>query len=212
MSQITQLAARLFSPSSSSSSSSSPPIRTLPTTKRIRGYLNTSLLFDTTSALLVWEHQYFPYYWIPRAAFSSTNAVFEKDKPVSGIESSTYVIRTTSSSNGDGSGKQGGKELKALVVPDAFNSPLAGYVKIDFKELDKVYEELEEAGFPHPKDPFHRVDVLATGRHVKVEIEGVVVADTGSEGGVVGLWETGFPGRWYLPGTAVSFTPILPVF
>ena len=52
-------------------------------------------------------------------------------------------------------------------------------------------------------DPFHRVDVLPTGRHIKVEIDGVVLADTGSEGGVMSLWETGFPARWYLPRSAV---------
>ena len=52
-------------------------------------------------------------------------------------------------------------------------------------------------------DPFHRVDVLPSGRHVKIEIDGVVLADTGTEGGVMSLWETNFPGRWYLPRTAV---------
>jgi uncharacterized protein (DUF427 family) len=194
MSQITQLAARLFSPSGFS------PIRTLPTSKRIRGYLNSSLLFDTTAALLVWEHQYFPYYWIPKSDFAEGTAVFSKDKPISGIESSTFSVST---------GAEGkGKEIKALVVPEGFNSELAGYVKIDFTGLDKAFEELEEVKF-HPKDPFHRVDLLPTGRHVKVEVEGVVVADTGSEGGVVGLWETNFPARWYLPGTSVSFVSSL---
>ena len=53
-------------------------------------------------------------------------------------------------------------------------------------------------------DPFHRVDILPSGRHVKIEIDGVVLADTGAEGGVMSLWETNFPGRWYLPRTAVG--------
>ena len=55
-------------------------------------------------------------------------------------------------------------------------------------------------------DPFHRVDVLPTGRHIKIEIDGVVLADTGSEGGVMSLWETNFPGRWYLPRSAVRLS------
>jgi uncharacterized protein (DUF427 family) len=63
---------------------------------------------------------------------------------------------------------------------------------------------------PNP-DPFHRVDVLPSGRHVKIEIDGVVLADTGSEGGVMSLWETSFPGRWYLPRTAVCHPKILDV-
>lgn len=189
MSQITQLASKLFTPSGFS------PVKTLPTTKRVRGYLNRQLLFDTTSALLVWEHQYFPQYWIPRADFTK-QAVFEKDKPISGIESSTYSLGTKD----EGEEK---KSVPALVVPESFNHELKGLVKVEFKSLDAWYEELAEVLF-HPKDPYHRVDLLPSGRQVKVEIEGVKVADTEGEGGVVSLWETNFPGRWYLPGTAVS--------
>ena len=76
-------------------------------------------------------------------------------------------------------------------------------MKVDFKSLDAWFEEQSEVLF-HPKDPFHRVDILPSGRHVKVEIDGVMLADTAGEGGVMSLWETNFPGRWYLPRTAVS--------
>lgn len=84
--------------------------------------------------------------------------------------------------------------MKALIVPDSFNSELAGLVKVQFESLDAWYEELEEI-FTHPKDPFHRVDLIKSGRHVKVAIEGTVLADTGGQGGVMSLWETHFPGR-----------------
>ena len=201
MSQITQLASRLFSPSGFS------PVKTLPTTKRVRGILNGQTIFDTISPLMVWE-TYSPQYWIPRSDFldngakGSSNSVvrFEKDKPISGIDSSTYSIST----------QAGQKSITVLVVPEAFNSPLAGLVKIEFKALDAWYEEQTLMLYP-PKDPGHRVDCLPSGRHVKVTLDdGTVLADTGSEGGVMSLWETNFPGRWYLPGTAVRI-PTLPV-
>lgn len=191
MSQITQLASRLFT------STGFSPVKTLPSQKRVRGLLNGHFIFDTTSALLVWEHPYFPQYWIPQADFSSS-AVFDKDKPISGIDSSTYSL-TTKDASPDGDKKS----VTALVVPESFNHELKGLVKVDFKSIDAWYEELSRVMF-HPKDPYHRIDLLPSGRHVRVEIGGVEVADTGKEGGVVSLWETNFPGRWYLPATAVS--------
>ena len=152
--------------------------------------------FDTTDAKLVWENGYYPNYWIPKSDFLKT-VNFEDDKPVSGINSSTSTLSIDN------------KSVASLVVPDSFNSELAGYVKIEFKALDAWYEEQSQVVY-HPKDPWHRVDVLPSGRHVKVEIEGVTVADTGSEGGVMSLWETKFPARWYLPRTAIKWEYLTP--
>ena len=152
------------------------------TEKRIRGVLNGHVVFDTTASKLVWEHRYFPAYWIPKSDFTD-KAKFTDDKPISGIEQSTSELTAGN-----------GKSIKAMIVPDSFNHELAGLVKMDFKALDACFEEMEQMLY-HPKDPFHRVACLSTGRHVKVEIEGTVLADTGNEGGVVSLWETNFPGR-----------------
>jgi uncharacterized protein (DUF427 family) len=191
MSQITELAAKLFNPSNKDF-----PIKTLATEKRVRGVLNGKYIFDTTGAYLVWESKFFPQYWIPKKDFLPA-AKFTEDKPTSGIQSSTSTLAVD------------GKEVKALIVPDSFNSELAGLVKVDFKALDAWYEEQTQVLY-HPKDPYHRVDVLPSGRHVKVELEGKVLADTGTEGGVMSLWETSFPGRWYLPRTAVNWEYLKP--
>ena len=66
--------------------------------------------------------------------------------------------------------------------------------------MDQFYEE----DFPiyvHPKDPFKRVDILPSTRHVRVEIDGQSIAE--SAGGNYFLFETGLPPRYYLPQTAV---------
>ena len=158
--------------------------------------MNGKYIFDTTSAKLVWEHKYFPQYWIPKSDFSST-ASFTDDKPISGIQSSTSKLSV------------GDKTIPTLIVPDSFNSELAGLVKLGFKDIDGWYEEQAQIHY-HPKDPFHRVDILPSGRHVRVEIDGVVLADTENEGGVMSLWETNFPGRWYVPRTAVKWELLTP--
>ena len=54
--------------------------------------------------------------------------------------------------------------------------------------------------FPHPRDPYTRVDILASSRHVRVEVEGVTVAESTSPRL---LLETGLPVRYYLPKTHV---------
>jgi uncharacterized protein (DUF427 family) len=70
-----------------------------------------------------------------------------------------------------------------------------GLIQIDFGALDEWLEE-DEPQPGHPRDPYHRIDVRETSRHVTVRIGDEVVADT--ERAVV-LFETGLPPRWYVP-------------
>jgi len=190
MSRLANLAAKLFNPREEFR----PKI--VATDKRIRGLLNNQWIFDTTSALLVWELPYFPHYWVPRSSFLPA-ATFKADAAISGIQSSTSKLTV------------GERAIDVLELPERYNTQLAGYVKIESKDLDAWYEEQSEILY-HPKDPFHRVDILPTGRHVRVTLAGTTLADTASEGGVMGLWETNFPARWYLPRTAVNWQHLRP--
>jgi uncharacterized protein (DUF427 family) len=74
------------------------------------------------------------------------------------------------------------------------DGPLSGYVTLDFAALDAWYEE-DERNIGHPKDPYHRIDILHGSRHVVVEHEGVVLADSRRP---YLLFETGLPIRYYL--------------
>jgi len=56
--------------------------------------------------------------------------------------------------------------------------------------------EEDEPVYTHPRDPYTRVDILASSRHVRVELDGVTVADSHSPRI---LFETGLPPRYYLP-------------
>jgi uncharacterized protein (DUF427 family) len=48
----------------------------------------------------------------------------------------------------------------------------------------------------HPHDPFARIDVLDSARHVRAELGGVVLAESSAPRA---LFETGLPVRYYLP-------------
>ncbi len=57
------------------------------------------------------------------------------------------------------------------------------------------YEEEEEV-FVHARDPYKRVDAIASSRHVEVSVGGVTVADSRRP---ILLFETMLPTRYYLP-------------
>lgn len=86
---------------------------------------------------------------------------------------------------------------------------LAGYVSFEWfgrTTLDHWYEEEAEI-FLHPRDPHTRVDAIPSSRHVRVEIDGTVVADTPTP---VLLFETGLPVRYYIPREDIRFDLLTP--
>jgi uncharacterized protein (DUF427 family) len=68
-------------------------------------------------------------------------------------------------------------------------------VLLDTDAMDAWYEE-DEPVLSHPRDPFHRVDVRASDRHVRIEHDGRPIAETKRP---VLLFETGLPTRYYMP-------------
>ena len=91
--------------------------------------------------------------------------------------------------------------LRAGVEARGFDDPdLAGYVTIPWDAIDHWYEEDEEV-FVHPRDPFVRVDALPSTRHVRVERDGSVLAESDAP---ILVFETGLPTRYYLPQADVE--------
>jgi uncharacterized protein (DUF427 family) len=72
---------------------------------------------------------------------------------------------------------------------------VSGYVVLSWRDMDTWYEEDDEV-YVHPRDPYHRVDVLRSSRHVRVEMLGETIADTTRPSL---LFETGLPTRYYVP-------------
>ena len=72
---------------------------------------------------------------------------------------------------------------------------LDGLVAFQWNLMDAWYEEDDEV-FVHPRDPGHRVDVLNSSRHIKVTVDGELVAETRRPRL---LFETSLPVRYYIP-------------
>ena len=86
------------------------------------------------------------------------------------------------------------QDAVTLGVHGVDDPDLAGYVTLPWEALEHWYEEDEEV-FVHPRDPFVRVDALRSSRHVRVERDGQLLAESDAP---VLVFETGLPTRYYL--------------
>lgn len=80
-------------------------------------------------------------------------------------------------------------------VQECADEDLVGYVLVDWRAADRWLEEDEEV-VGHPRDPFHRIDIRQSSRHVVVSVEGEVVAESRR---ATLLFETYLPVRHYFP-------------
>jgi uncharacterized protein (DUF427 family) len=159
--------------------------------KRVRVYLGGELVADSVDLKYVWEKPYYPTYYFPPADV-------QIDLLVPTGESYRSPSRGTASVH---TVKAGDEEAVAAarVWDDAQIEELAGHVSFNWSSMSNWFEEDEEV-YVHARDPYSRVDVLQSSRHVEVMIDGVKVADTHQPRL---LFETGLPVRYYIPKTDV---------
>jgi len=82
---------------------------------------------------------------------------------------------------------------------DPVSRALSGFVKLDFTTADRWFVE-DEPVYAEVREPYHRVEVLSSHRHVTVELDGRLLADTHRP---KLLFETGLPVRHYIPWSKV---------
>jgi len=164
-------------------------VRVEPCPRRLRGRIGGETLFDSTRALVLFEEGHLPVYYLPvddvRADLLETS------------ERHTHCPR------------KGGASYRSIrvgdrVVPDAawrYEQPIeecpdiSAYMAFYWDALDSWWEEDDEV-FVHPRDPYHRVDVLRSSRHVRVALDGELLAESRRP---LVLFETSLPTRYYLP-------------
>ena len=167
-----------------------------PAPRRVRGYFDKTLVFDTTRARYVWEVPYYPQYYIPLSDVRVEHLV-DEDHPQklqlgpSRLHSLTNGLRT--------------QKAAARVYDTNGGGPVAGYVRFEWETLEWFEEDEQIIG--HPRNPYVRVDALRSHRHVRVEIDGILIAETRSP---ILLFETGLPTRYYFDRTDVSFDHLEP--
>jgi uncharacterized protein (DUF427 family) len=181
-------------------STSSPTVRVEPCPRRVRVVFGGEVVADTTDALYVFEAGHLPKYYFPRADVR-TEVLRESDHtshcPRKGDARYWTIV-------------VGDRESRDAVwaYPDVIAGcpDITGYVSFYWNRVDAWFEEDDEV-FVHARDPYKRVDVLRSSRHVVVRIDGEVVADSHRP---LLLFETSLPTRYYLPRLDVRADVLLP--
>ena len=158
--------------------------------KRVRAYLDGELVADTKRPFLVWEWPYFPTYYIPASDVrGELVATGKTEHSPSRGDGQIYDIKVGSAT----------ADAAALIYPDSPLEALRGLIRLDWSSMTEWLEE-DEPVYTHPRDPYKRVDILASSRHVRIEVDGVTIAES-SQPRI--LYETGLPPRYYIPLTDV---------
>lgn len=166
---------------------------------RLRAYVDGAVALDSGGGVLVWEpRRLVPVYAVPevdlRLRVEPTDPQPEPpdldDYPAM-LGPDSFEPHTTPGTVVDLVGDR--RLARAGFRPD--DPDLAGLVVLDFAAFDRWLAEDEEL-VGHPHDPFKRIDVLASRRHVEVSLDGTVLGATDA---ALLLLETHLPVRYYLP-------------
>src|SRR6266567_1881284 len=159
----------------------------VPTDRRVRVMYGGATIADSRAVMLMLEKRRLAVYYFPT-----------KDVRVDLLQPTSY----TSPHPGKGlasfySVKVGDRlvEKAAWRYLQPERPDLKDYVAFYWDKMDAWFEEDDEV-FVHPRDPYHRVDVLNSSRSVKVRVGGELVAETRRPHL---LFETGLPVRYYIP-------------
>jgi uncharacterized protein (DUF427 family) len=168
--------------------------------RHVRVFFNGETIADSKHAKLVRESEVLPIYYFPAAdvrAHCFTPTQHESACPYKG-KASYWTIEV-----GDKRAENAAWSYQA-PLPDA--AAIANYFAFEWNKMDKWMEEDEEI-FVHARDPYKRVDVLQSARHIRVSIAGETVADSRKPRL---LFETNHPVRYYLPQDDVRMDLLVP--
>lgn len=189
-------------------------LRYEPVAKRVRAEVDGVLVADTQQAVLVWEpRRVVPSYAVPLADLRGDVVPDDTPPPEwTGDRVGFAVPDVTALPVLDpripfGVRLTEGERVRVRAdgarPVEGFRPAdpgLEGLVVLDFAGVDRWLEEDEPIG-SHPRDPFHRVDVRRSSRHVRVSLDGVLLAESHRPALV---FETMLPVRWYLPREDVA--------
>jgi uncharacterized protein (DUF427 family) len=164
-----------------------------PFPRRVRAVFGGVTVLDTTHGMLLHESNLLPQLYLPRSDVRGdllTPTDQHTHCPFKG-EASYWSITVD--------GHTAGNALWSYPDPLPEAGWLRGHVAPYWDSMDAWFDEDEEV-LGHLRDPYHRVDVRSTSRHVRVVAGDEVVAESRR---AVLLSETALPNRFYLPADDV---------
>jgi len=160
-----------------------------PSQRWVRVYFNGQLIADSKNMMLLREPNSLPIYYFPK-----------QDVRMDYLQSSDHTAH--SDRKGDSVfwhvqvGEKIAKDAAFTFRNQPGNGPeLNSYVAFVWEKMDAWFEENEEI-FVYARDPYKRVDVSQSSRHIKVMLDGVTIGETTRP---TLLFEPGLPTRFYMP-------------
>jgi uncharacterized protein (DUF427 family) len=155
--------------------------------RRVRAYFDNRLLADSERVLLVYETRRPPVYWFPTEDVHMD--LLSVKEPATGAETKKLYWRSNTG------GRAADNLAWSYASPTGDLAPLEGHIAFYWNAVDAWFEEDEQV-YVHPRDPYTRVDTVHSSRHVRVEVDSQVIAESKRP---VLLYETGLPTRYYIP-------------
>lgn len=161
--------------------------------RRVRGLFAGEVVVDSDEAKLLHESNLLPQLYVPHSDVRQdllepsehrTHCPFKGDASYHSVRVGDRVAENA---------------VWSYPSPTSDAAWLAGHVAVYWGAMDAWFDEGEEV-FGHIRDPYHRVDIRDTPRHVRVTAGDEVVAETRR---AKLLSETGLPNRYYVPSDDV---------
>jgi uncharacterized protein (DUF427 family) len=161
--------------------------------RRIRATFGGQVVFDTTRGMLLHETGILPQVYVPQADI--------RPELLRATEHHTYCpFKGTASYWSVAVGDRVAENaIWSYPEPNPESQWLRGYAGFYWNAMDEWYDE-DERVQGHLRDPYHRVDVRRSSRHVTVRAGDTVLAESQRP---LLLSETGLPNRFYLPAADV---------
>jgi uncharacterized protein (DUF427 family) len=172
-----------------------PRRRLEPLTQRVRARVGKRIILDTTHAQLLFEDERHPWRAIPKDALLAPLA---GPAAADNLDGCWWAIELD--------GTRHDRAVRTWDTPPADCPALASLTVVHHDLADQWLEE-EHPVYGMPKNPYHRVDALPSGRHIQVLVNGEPLATTHRPALII---ETGVPPRWYIPPGDVRWDRLTP--
>lgn len=166
--------------------------------KRVRVFSGGEMIADSRNVQLVWEKPWYPTYYFPAddVRTDALVATGESKRSPSRGDAELFDVKSA----------RGTAEKAAMHYAGSPIEAIDGHYAFDWEAMDEWFEEDEQV-FVHARDPYTRIDILQSSRHIEVFVGDVKVADSVRPRI---LFETGLPARYYLPKTDVRMDLLEP--
>lgn len=165
-----------------------------PLRRRMRVRLGGVWVADSEDVVLLHEPGHYPVAFFPLGDISpdvlepSERTTRHRDLGTT----SWYTVRAGSQSKARAAWQH--------TEPPDYAGELKGRVAFAWRAMDAFYEE-DQRIVGHAADPYHRIDIRTTSRHLIVRHGDRLIADTSRP---LVLFESGFAPRWYVPRADVD--------